>query len=147
LAKAIKKKEKTLAMQNKEKFYASGKTLPKCVNHGCDNDVNVRDWKNYSFRHECSNCKTRWKQNKEPREGVVFAKKEYCENRDGRLGFECPLKEDFKIPKSILHGDHIDGNHQNNTIENLQTLCSVCHHIKGMESGDFISAVKGRDLS
>jgi hypothetical protein len=29
-----------------------------------------------------------------------------------------------------LDVDHIDGNHNNNNISNLQTLCSNCHRIK-----------------
>jgi len=36
------------------------------------------------------------------------------------------------IPKhfSQLDVDHIDGNHLNNNIENLQTLCANCHRLK-----------------
>ena len=29
-----------------------------------------------------------------------------------------------------LDVDHIDGNHQNNNINNLQTLCANCHRLK-----------------
>lgn len=29
-----------------------------------------------------------------------------------------------------LDVDHIDGNHKNNLLENLQTLCASCHRIK-----------------
>lgn len=32
-----------------------------------------------------------------------------------------------------LDVDHIDGNHQNNSIENLQTLCACCHRLKTAE--------------
>jgi len=81
------------------------------------------------------------------REGVTSYKKTYCENQDGRLGFTCPISKKFELPNGTLHGDHIDGNHENNTPENLQTLCSVCHHIKGKRAGDFNSAQKGRTLS
>lgn len=139
--------KKTKGEINRDEFFNSGKKLPKCANQGCDNDVNVRDWKNYSFRHQCSNCIDRQKKNLPPRKGVKFSKKNFCENLDGRLGFKCPVDPKFKFPNNVLHGDHIDGDHQNNVPENIQTLCSICHHIKGQTSGDFISAKKGRKLS
>lgn len=36
------------------------------------------------------------------------------------------------VPEHVcqLDVDHIDGNHSNNTIENLQTLCANCHRLK-----------------
>jgi 5-methylcytosine-specific restriction endonuclease McrA len=36
------------------------------------------------------------------------------------------------IPEHIcqLDVDHIDGNHKNNALENLQTLCANCHRLK-----------------
>ena len=33
--------------------------------------------------------------------------------------------------------DHIDGNHKNNNIENLQTLCANCHRLKTYENEDW----------
>jgi 5-methylcytosine-specific restriction endonuclease McrA len=95
----------------------------------------------------CSDCTFRIQKNRPPREGVTFSKKKYCENKDGRLGFICPVNSMFEFPNSVLHGDHIDGNHENNKPENLQTLCCICHHLKGLRDGDFISAKKGRKLS
>lgn len=140
-------KKKTIAMQNKENFLASGKKIPTCTNKGCKKNVIVRDWKYYSFKHLCSDCTSRLQKGQPMRKGVTSYKKRYCENKDGRLGFECPVKDNFEFPNSVLHGDHVDGNHENNSPDNLQTLCSICHHLKGLESGDFISASKGRRLS
>lgn len=52
---------------------------------------------------------------------------DYCENRDGRLGYECSST----IPwQGILQVDHIDGNPHNNCKSNLQTLCANCHAYK-----------------
>lgn len=141
------KKKKKQSMINKENYLAEGNEIPKCVNPGCNNDVIVRDWKYYSFKHLCSRCTKRMQNGEAPPPGITYYKKNYCENKDGRLGFICPVKKDFEFPFSVLHGDHIDGNHENNTIENLQTLCSICHHLKGKQTGDFISAKKGRKLS
>lgn len=140
-------KKKTNAMINKENWLKEGRKIPTCSNKGCNNPVIVRDWKYFSFKHLCSDCTYRIQKGLPPREGVSFHKKDYCENRDGRLGFKCPVDPNFKFRSSILHGDHIDGNHENNTPENLQTLCSICHHLKGYATGDFISSKKGRKLS
>ena len=138
---------KTQALLNKERYLAEGNKIPTCVNQGCGNDVIVRDWKYYSFKHLCSNCTNRGQKGLPMREGVISHKKEYCENRDSRLGFKCPVDPKFKFPYSVLHGDHIDGDHENNKMENLQTLCSICHHLKGLKTGDFVSSEKGRKLS
>ncbi len=140
-------KKKTQAMLNKEKYIAEGNSIPICVNQGCNNDVVVRDWKYYSFKHMCSDCSRRLRDKLDPRPGVKFYKKDYCENIDGRLGFKCPVNPDWEFPNSVLHGDHINGDHEDNRPENLQTLCSICHHLKGMHAGDFISSAKGRKLS
>jgi len=63
--------------------------------------------------------------------------KHYCENADGRLGFECPTNVDYikqQMHEDVFVGcldvDHIDGNHDNNDPQNLQTLCKTCHYVK-----------------
>ena len=140
-------RKRTQAMINKENYLAEGKKIPKCVNKGCNNDVVVRDWKYYSFKHQCGECTSRQQKNLPPREGISFVKKKYCENIDSRLGFKCPVNKKFKFPYSTLHGDHKNGNHEDNRPENIETLCSICHHLKGLETGDFVSSKKGRKLS
>ena len=60
-------------------------------------------------------------------------RKDYCENRDGRLGFKCR----YKIRVSgQLQVDHISGNPSNNRRNNLQTLCANCHLFKTSLFGD-----------
>lgn len=135
------------SQKSKEAFLAAGGVIPTCSNEGCDKPVIVRDWKYHSFKHYCYDCNRRMKAGEEPREGVAFNKKNYCENRDGRLGFVCPVDVNFTFINSDLHSDHIDGDHFNNDPSNLQTLCSICHSRKGMASDDFNSRRKGRDLS
>lgn len=122
----------------KQKFYERGFNLPKCVNHGCDKNVAVRDWSNWSFKSECSTCQTDRKKGV-VREGIVIHKKTYCENIDGHLGFNCPVVNieswvDFQI--GCLDLDHLDGNHHNNAPDNVKTYCKLCHNKKSVESGD-----------
>jgi len=54
-------------------------------------------------------------------------KKSYCENIDGRLGNPCTSTIDHECQLSV---DHIDGDHNNDDPENLQTLCHNCHALK-----------------
>ena len=74
-------------------------------------------------------------------------RKDYCENRDGRLGFKCTYPMDLpsingKKFLGHLDVDHIDGNPEHNTAENFQTLCSCCHDYKTIMNGD--GATPGR---
>ena len=126
---------------NLEKWINNGNSIPKCVNDGCDRNVAIRHWSaqgDPSLKTECSKCyNTRIKNI--PIDGIVYHKKNYCENCDGILGFICPMDKSRYLEFSchIYHLDHIDGNHHNNTLENLKTFCSICHTRKGKENGDF----------
>jgi hypothetical protein len=128
----------SISETQKNKFYELGNTLPKCVNPGCENYVAVRNWGNWSFKSECSRCQSDRKKGL-IREGITIHKKEYCENIDGHLGFKCPVptKESWKgFEIGCLDLDHIDGDHNNNSIENVKTYCKLCHNKKSVESGD-----------
>jgi hypothetical protein len=54
-------------------------------------------------------------------------RKNYCENTDSRLGFECTSTI---IWDGMLSVDHIDENHENNDTRNHQTFCHNCHGYK-----------------
>ena len=60
-------------------------------------------------------------------------RKGYCENVDGRLGFQCTTTIFWE---GMLQVDHIDGNPTNNVEENTQTLCGCCHAYKTWKNGD-----------
>ena len=63
-----------------------------------------------------------------------FARKEYCENIDGRLGDPCTTTI---VGNYLLDVDHIDGNPSNNDPANLQTLCACCHRVKTRKYEDY----------
>jgi hypothetical protein len=55
-------------------------------------------------------------------------RKDYCEARDGRLGWKCT--NEILFPLWQLSVDHFDGDRNNNEPSNLLTLCHNCHGIK-----------------
>ena len=142
------------------------KPAPKCKTPGCcNNAVATRHYYDVdgtriktAWRRVCNECHIK---RMEERNGVsytklrnswhpyLWARKEYCENQDGRLGFTCntvlPTPEMLKAaglnwtPDQFLQVDHINGDPNDNRPENLQTLCSHCHTIKGIQNGDHLT--------
>ena len=124
----------TVSQQQKARFFAEGHTLPICVNDGCNNNVQVREWKYWSFKSECSSCATARKKGID-RPGVTRHKKNYCENNDGHLGWTCPVST-FVGFETSLDLDHLDGDHHNNVPSNVKTYCKLCHGRKSILNGD-----------
>ena len=144
------KQKSKLSEEMKAKFFEEGHTVPKCVNPGCDKGCAARNWGNWSFKSECGRCMRARKEkryvirdgkkyitSRGKEIGVVIHKKDYCENHDGQLGFKCPVPRDGWIGfESGLDLDHQDGNHYNNTPENVKTYCKICHGKKSVDEGD-----------
>jgi len=63
-------------------------------------------------------------------------RKDYCENRDARLGFTCTTTI---VWKGMLDTDHIDGDPSNDDASNMQTLCKCCHSYKTHVNEDYAS--------
>jgi hypothetical protein len=63
-------------------------------------------------------------------------RKNYCENKDGRLGFKCNYKIQIE---GQLQVDHKNGNPTDNRPRNLQTLCANCHVFKTLTNKDWQS--------
>ncbi len=106
------------------------RVVPTCINLGCGRPC-ATDGKR--FRPVCSACH----RHGGARPGVLAFKKHRCDNVDGRLGFTC-FVDWSKVPSwfRITQLDHKDGNHLNNTPENVQELCNNCHGVKTLSQGD-----------
>ena len=106
----------------------------RCKEEGCMNKgaMNHKPWKTDPYKGERPRkylCSTHIK--KKYNSGSWAYKqyrKDYCENIDGRLGFKCTTT--IVSVEYQLEVDHIDNDHDNNNLDNYQTLCSCCHRIK-----------------
>ena len=43
--------------------------------------------------------------------------------------------------------DHIDGNHSNDSPDNIQTLCANCHRLKTHTNGDTLTPSNGSTIN
>ena len=108
---------------------------PTCLNHNCDTPVTHTGVR---YRPFCSSCHAAGIGQTKFKENVIPFKTGKCSNQDGHLGFDCPI--DYKkAPWAIgsTEVDHSDGDHLNNTIDNCEELCSMCHKQKSKLSGDY----------
>lgn len=115
---------------------------PICINHGCNEPVCYSKTDkngNKRWRIHCSHCQAASYGKWPHRPGVTPYKTGRCNNHDSHLGFPCPT--DFsKLPdwaKGITEVDHVDGDPYNNSPENLNELCVLCHKLKGHLAGDY----------
>lgn len=115
------------------KYTSDGR--PICIVDGC-NAIARNRGKN--FGGYSNMCPGHYYGKKSAKDGYAFIKKDYCENRDGRLGFICNC---IIIDYCMLHRDHIDENHLNNDPLNVQTLCANCHGYKTKFYGNVKSGI------
>ena len=98
-------------------------TMPNCINSAHRSGTNnngIPIYRTVCYKHH--------QQRSGLRSGSYTKhKKGYCENTDGRLGITCAAPI---ITQDQLEVDHIDGDHSNDSPDNLQTLCANCHRIK-----------------
>tara|TARA_E500000318_G_C3447469_1_gene167503 strand:- start:91 stop:651 length:561 start_codon:yes stop_codon:yes gene_type:complete len=114
---------------------------PKCIVKGCNEHqvMRTRGGKpelytktgQPKFRKYCANCNSE--------DYKRSYKKDYCENKDGRLGWKCkhipipkwvPMKFGISNFFNEYDVDHIDSNRNNNHSSNFHTLCKSCHNLK-----------------
>jgi hypothetical protein len=108
---------------------------PTCINTGCSKPVASSGPR---WRPVCGHCHKAGYGAGKFALGVTPFRTGYCSNSIGHLGFVCPINY-TNATWCIGHTqiDHIDGNHLNNILENVQELCDICHKEKGKRSGDF----------
>ena len=116
-------------------------TIPKCKND-CQFMGTYSAAGNPRFRKYCTQCHIERQANKKGQTTTEWInamhpyrkhRKEYCENRDGRLGYKCNYKIRFS---GQLQVDHINGKPIDDRPKNLQTLCANCHIFKTFNKGD-----------
>lgn len=75
----------------------------------------------------CSSCHEKLNPvNRKPRPHGPWNTTPYQAHKKDKCGF-CGF---VPVNQCQLDVDHIDGNHKNNSVENLQTLCANCHRLK-----------------
>ena len=106
------------------KCHVGGCVAPTCPN--CNKrprelrvglNSNGKPRKSPSYRKHCALCRTR---------PYVAFKQDFC----SLCGF-------IPVNECQLDVDHIDGNHGNNSPNNLQTLCANCHRLKTFLNKDW----------
>lgn len=117
----------------------------KCKAPGCEKPLTM--WKGPGEKDYCDEHQ----RNLVDYGGLATTKKVYSQMRESccsECGFDpakLPRVKKYensdpvmfnRLIRSAITVDHIDGNHENNEPENLQTLCSNCHNIKTIENGD-----------
>jgi len=113
---------------------------PTCLNYGCDKKVTHSGGPKSGGRYRpfCSRCHKANFGKATLKTGVKPFRTGKCCNSDGRLGFHCAINYDIaQWTLGMTEIDHIDGNHLNNSIENVQELCPLCHSRKSKLNGDF----------
>ena len=92
-----------------------------CQNRPCR--LKARTHSKVYFFKTCAKCKR-----DEKRLRGTYAKWHYLRHRKDRCE-ECGF---VAVHIAQLEIDHVDGNHSNNDVSNLRTLCANCHRLKTM---------------
>ena len=115
-------------------------SVPTCINHGCSNPVTYSYTTKQGrkrYRPVCSRCQKASYGATGYAPGVTPFVTGVCSNHDGGLGWLCLIDWTRVEPGMVrTEIDHIDGNYLNNTLDNVQELCPICHTEKGRRNGD-----------
>lgn len=128
---------------------------PICINKGCGRYCipsigSLKKPNEYiKFRPYCSRCFRANSGLTSLPSHITAFQKHKCSNLNGKLGFPCIIgKEGHRrikkigCTKQMFQLDHIDGNSLNNTPENVQELCCMCHKHKSIRNNDYSTGIK-----
>lgn len=132
----IKRNKKLIEIENKKikiKKVRKNKNVGKCLN--CEIEINRDNGKNY--QKYCSNiCQVKYEEKikfekVENNESTsIVSIKKYLIKKYGNKCMECGWCETNKTSNKIpIELEHIDGNSENNNLENLKLLCPNCHSL------------------
>lgn len=87
----------------------------------------------------CAHCENLFVPN---RKDKIYCSRR-CKERNKKVPYtkykdtKCAYCNFIPLHECQLDVDHIDGNHKNNSIDNLQTLCANCHRLKTYTNKDW----------
>lgn len=105
--------------------------MVKCAHIYCENEFLEKSNKQYCSRQCKSNA--RHIRSPEIKARKRLKKRPYTQYKKNH----CEYCNFIPIHECQLDVDHIDGNHENNDINNLQTLCANCHRLKTYLNNDW----------
>lgn len=109
---------------------------PSCSIGDCCNPVKYNGYNvdgTRRYHKMCSqHCKNKYKDSWKPE---VWPQKTYGEYLKLPYCEYCGFTAEHTCQLDV---DHKDGNHQNNSLDNLQTLCANCHRLKTWKHKDWL---------
>jgi hypothetical protein len=119
----------------------------ECENDGCHKLVKTNGYKRDGTRKYykwCSQChkkryNDKWKKKYVPVPEEHRKKRESLKFGGYKKLDHCELCGFVALNKCQLDVDHIDGDHSNDSPDNLQTLCANCHRLKTWLNQDWKS--------
>ena len=104
-----------------------------CSYKNCNNKFEYRSNKKFCSR-SCKQKNSQSKnENRKQRSYSFFKNDKYLSKRKRYTKHKknyCQTCGFVPLHKCQLDVDHIDGNHKNDALDNLQTLCANCHRLK-----------------
>ena len=108
-------------------------------------ETNPQKRKGDKYKAICRSCELeRWVESPKKKKDTTKSKSSFKPATPRKKKFHysqvkkdtCEMCNFNSVYKCQFDVDHIDGNHSNNNLDNLQTLCANCHRLKTHLNGD-----------